>query len=154
MKRMLIHYYCDNSPTAKMIVRTEYSLHVCVGNCKSLGVLSRHETKYQMPNTILIIPIYLLHNKMIFVGPGLNKCPDNKVLWANMGPTWVLSAPDGSHVGPMNLAIRVYSLPIDVDLSESAGVLSSRCRCRVSSNIFLALHYPVGVNGFNLFYLL
>ena len=23
-----------------------------------------------------------------------------------MGPTWVLSAPDGSHVGPMNLAIR------------------------------------------------
>ena len=24
---------------------------------------------------------------------------------ANMGPTWVLSAPGGSHVGPMNLAI-------------------------------------------------
>ena len=26
-----------------------------------------------------------------------------------MGPTWVLSAPDGPHVGPMNLAIRVGS---------------------------------------------
>ena len=26
--------------------------------------------------------------------------PDNKVHWANMGPTWVLSAPDGPHVGP------------------------------------------------------
>ena len=26
-----------------------------------------------------------------------------------MGPTWVLSAPDGPHVGPMNLAIRVVS---------------------------------------------
>ena len=25
---------------------------------------------------------------------------------ANMGPTWVLLAPDGPHVGPMNLAIR------------------------------------------------
>ena len=25
-----------------------------------------------------------------------------------MGPTWVLSAPDGPHVGPMNLAIRFY----------------------------------------------
>ena len=25
-----------------------------------------------------------------------------------MGPTWVLSAPDGPHVGPMNLAIRVH----------------------------------------------
>ena len=31
--------------------------------------------------------------------------PDNKVHGANMGPTWVLSAPDGPHVGPMNLVI-------------------------------------------------
>ena len=33
--------------------------------------------------------------------------PNSKVREANMGPTWVLSAPDGPHVGPMNLAIRV-----------------------------------------------
>ena len=32
--------------------------------------------------------------------------PDSKFHGANMGPTWVLSAPDGPHVGPMNLAIR------------------------------------------------
>ena len=32
-----------------------------------------------------------------------------KVHGANIGPTWVLSAPDGPHVGPMNLAIRVLS---------------------------------------------
>ena len=32
--------------------------------------------------------------------------PDSKVHGANMEPTWVLSAPDGPHVGPMNLAIR------------------------------------------------
>ena len=32
--------------------------------------------------------------------------PDSKVHGANMGPTWVLSVPDGPHVGPMNLAIR------------------------------------------------
>ena len=32
--------------------------------------------------------------------------PDSEVHGDNMGPTWVLSAPDGSHVGPMNLAIR------------------------------------------------
>ena len=31
--------------------------------------------------------------------------PVSKVHGANMGPTWVLSAPDGPHVGPMNLAI-------------------------------------------------
>ena len=34
--------------------------------------------------------------------------PDSKVHGANMGPTWVLSAPDGPHIGPMNLAIRVH----------------------------------------------
>ena len=33
-------------------------------------------------------------------------CPDSKTHGANMGPTWVLSARDGPHVGPMNLAIR------------------------------------------------
>ena len=32
--------------------------------------------------------------------------PDSKVHGANMGPTWVLSAPDRPHVGPMNHAIR------------------------------------------------
>ena len=36
----------------------------------------------------------------------LHHNPDSKVHGANMGPTWVLSAPDGPHVGPMNLAIR------------------------------------------------
>ena len=35
---------------------------------------------------------------------GLNS--DSKVHGANRGPTWVLSAPDGPHVGPKNLAIR------------------------------------------------
>ena len=34
--------------------------------------------------------------------------PDSKVHGANIGPTWVLSAPDGPHSGPMNLAIRGY----------------------------------------------
>ena len=32
--------------------------------------------------------------------------PDSKVHGVNMDPIWVLSAPDGPHVGPMNLAIR------------------------------------------------
>ena len=34
------------------------------------------------------------------------KHPDSRIHGANMGPTWVLSAPDGPHFGPMNLAIR------------------------------------------------
>ena len=40
-------------------------------------------------------------------GPSTNN-PHSKVHGANMGPTWVLSAPDGPHVGPMNLAIREW----------------------------------------------
>ena len=35
--------------------------------------------------------------------------PDSKVHGANMGTTWVPSAPDGPHVGPMNLAISIMS---------------------------------------------
>ena len=31
--------------------------------------------------------------------------PDSKVHGANMGPTWVLPAPGGPHVGPINLVI-------------------------------------------------
>ena len=37
---------------------------------------------------------------------GRYSVPDSKVHGANMGPTWVLSAPDGHHIVPMNLAIR------------------------------------------------
>ena len=35
--------------------------------------------------------------------------PDIKVHWANMGSTWDLSAPDGPHVGPINLVIRAVT---------------------------------------------
>ena len=39
--------------------------------------------------------------------------PDSKVDEAGMGPTWVMLAPDGPHVGPMNLAIsKVHIWPI------------------------------------------
>ena len=41
-----------------------------------------------------------------FPGFGTWTDPESKVHRANMGPTWVLSALDGPHVGPMNLAIR------------------------------------------------
>ena len=39
--------------------------------------------------------------------------PDSNVYGANMEPTWVLSAPGGPHVGPMNLAIRDGLAPSD-----------------------------------------
>ena len=36
--------------------------------------------------------------------------PDSKVHGANLGPTWVLSAPGGPHVCLMNLAIWVRNM--------------------------------------------
>ena len=39
----------------------------------------------------------------------INHIPDSKAHGANMGPTWFLSAPDGPHVGPMNLVIRDHT---------------------------------------------
>ena len=44
----------------------------------------------------------------------LHDYPDSKVHGAKMGPNWVLSAPDGPHVGPMNFAIRVILSENDI----------------------------------------
>ena len=48
--------------------------------------------------------------QMLFPQSNVVVFPDNKIHGANKGPIWVLSAPDGPHVGPMNHAIRVVSL--------------------------------------------
>ena len=52
----------------------------------------------------------------------------SKVHGANMGPTWVLSAPDGSHIVPMNLGIRVgydYMACVDyMTLMSPKGLLN------------------------------
>ena len=50
--------------------------------------------------------------KWVHVSLSRSADPDNKVHGANMGPTWVLSAPDGPHVGPMNLAMRRNLAPV------------------------------------------
>ena len=44
-----------------------------------------------------------------------------------MGPTWVLSAPDGPHVGPMNLAIRLVAdaLTHTLSLGKMAAILQT-----------------------------
>ena len=47
---------------------------------------------------------------------------DSKVHVAHMGPSWVLSDPGGSHVGPMNLAIREG--PVHAAYSKSWLVMS------------------------------
>ena len=41
----------------------------------------------------------------------MNCYPDGKEGGANMGSIWVRSDPDGPHIGPMNLAIRIPNHP-------------------------------------------
>ena len=54
--------------------------------------------------------------------------PDNKVHGANMGPTWVLSAPDGPHIGPMNLAIwDAYFFGVADTYALHAGTTPENC---------------------------
>ena len=42
-----------------------------------------------------------------------------------MGPSWVLSAPDGPHVGPINLAIRVVTMAETVSFDSDFGSRNS-----------------------------
>ena len=50
--------------------------------------------------------LYMTHNIAYRPLISLGITPDNKAHGDNMGPTWVLSAPDGPHVGLVNLAIK------------------------------------------------
>ena len=69
------------------------------------------KSEWSVNTSILVIESFVSELVAQYIHHGLpgSQYPDNKVHGANMGPTWVLSAPDGPHVSPMNLAIRVYS---------------------------------------------
>ena len=60
---------------------------------------------------------------------------DSKVHGANMGPNWVLAAPDGTHVGPMNLAIRRihFSQMIPYDIKYLCNITRNWCSGHVAS---------------------
>ena len=56
-----------------------------------------------------LIWVLLSRNEMI-ARNRMCTIPDSKVHGADMWPTWDLSAPDGPHLGPVNLAIRDVTL--------------------------------------------
>ena len=60
--------------------------------------------------------------------------PDSKVHGANMGPIWILSVPEGPHVGPLNLAIWAVSQEL---LKISIRKMSLK-------NTFVKLHISQG----------
>ena len=70
------------------------------------------------------------------------KNPDSKVHGDNMGPTWVLSPPDGPHVGSLNLAIRVCSQAAShqyVSIGSDDILASNRRHAMVWTNVGLML---------------
>ena len=80
-------------------------------------------------NYIIFHKIYRLFRFVFFcyvyvsISNGVH--PDSKVLGANMGPTWVLSAPDGPHVGPRYLAIWALLLGYIVDTHYCDVIMST-----------------------------
>ena len=83
----------------------------------------------------------------------LDNTPDSKVHWANMGPTWVLSAPGGPHVGPMNLAIRDRAAVDGRNAKINSGQetqpkrLNARYEMNCTHSFFLFIPPPNKVGG-------
>ena len=61
----------------------------------------------------------------------IDNYPDSKVHGVNMGPTWNLWAPDGPHVGPMNLAIKVLTTTMFRRIWLLTRDLDEDVRCQV-----------------------
>ena len=76
--------------------------------------------------TIVMISVTIMQ-----VPYGIVQVPDSKVHGANMGPTWVLSAPDEPHVGPMNLAIEGHWNAFDDGVSVDFIIYSTITRVAV-----------------------
>ena len=78
-----------------------------------------------------------------------NISSDSKVHGANMRPTWVLSAPDGPHIHPKNLAIRVwisYTMPLPCHIHASNILVSPALPiiylCPISIHLLLLMQLP------------
>ena len=82
-------------------------------HCLRWGLVARQRQTITWTNADLLSKVFCgKHLRAVSQVALMNlthNSPDSKVHGANMGPTWVLSAPDGPHVFPMNLAIREYS---------------------------------------------
>ena len=77
---------------------------------------------------------YLKQCSRISKDPSHPNIPDSKVHGVDIGPTWVLSAPDGPNVGPMNLAIRDIDMHNGLAFSPIAGI---------ELNYYTTLYVPI-----------
>ena len=86
---MITKRFCTNKPICCQTANGRCILHGC-----SMDSDSPHINFFYIFFTLVC---YII----------ISSFPDSKVHGVNMGPIWVLSAPDGPHVGPMNLIFRV-----------------------------------------------
>ena len=75
------------------------------GGSLIVKMLSHHCVNSYYKDKMVLWPFNIFNRNYM---TGKRAFPDNKVHGANMGPTLVLSTPDGPHVCPMNLAMRIY----------------------------------------------
>ena len=94
----------------------------CCLTAPSLYMSQYEQSKFHVKITLLRSVSGLAHPNREAEKLGPEMVPDSKVHGANMGPTWVLSAPDGPHVGPMNLAIMGC---IELRLAGSSAAVQS-----------------------------
>ena len=92
------------------------------GNCSILSIGLTFVARYGCSHFVSILMVIMM----------TQSTPDIKVHGTNMGPTWVLSAPNGPHVDPMNLAIRD-------SIRMLIGILK---KCKISKLGALDMHIP------------
>ena len=86
-------------------------LNASINNTSTLiSIMAWHKTGEKPSSELMVLCFIdicdLQRMVQLILGNHGSSIPDSIVYGAKMGPTWVLSAPGGPHVGPMNLAIR------------------------------------------------
>ena len=69
--------------------------------------------------------------------------PDSKVHGANMEPTCVLSAPDGPHTSPMNLAIRDVTVYWEIRIMGCDDKSVHETRSAECTNVLISILAPL-----------
>ena len=83
----------DFCKPVEAVQRTQFEGGVAPRHSYDVTVIAQHSNAFN----IIVIPAVLYQSRY----------PDSKIHVAAMGPTWDLTAPDGPHIGPVTLAIRV-----------------------------------------------
>ena len=115
--------------TWKLILRRMYKFPLQLCRCYDVVPVDTQHATFHIPDTEGLVnagkfeECARLHN----VQGRCKIAPDSNFHVAHMGPTWVLSAPGESHVGPMNLAIRGHlelktMRPLSLDGWYSGGL--------------------------------